>query len=291
MVVSRFVEFMGFTALALMFLLPPFVSAQTPYFPLSIYPENPLNGDLVEVSISNVNDLAAGARFVWYYNGTEVRNVSKAFTDTLLSDSYIVQSGEWTVIVYVYDRTEARQLINTSTISFTVQMSLTPGSTATPTATPSPTPTPTPQPTPSPTPTATPTAGGAGGGGGGGSGFGGGGGAGGGGGVAAPQSTPESTPSPTPTPIPSLTTPEPTPTAPVTATSPNVTEKKPENKVAPNVKGAEKGAPTKKPAVSEESANETGIQNTTSEKPFKTPLGVEAAILGLVIAFILRRWA
>lgn len=147
--VSNRTPFMG-GAIGILSILPfltatPFVSAQkTPYFPISVYPSNPLDGDLVEVSISNVNDLAASARFFWYHDGSAVREVEKTFTDTLLSDSNVVQSGEWTVAVYLYDRTESKQLINSSTISFTVQ----PAPTSSPTTV-SPAPTPAiPAPTP-----------------------------------------------------------------------------------------------------------------------------------------------
>lgn len=270
------ISFVGVLAVFLCFTIIPLVSAQkTPYFPISAFPSNPLDGDMVEVSISNVNDLAASARFVWYRDGIMVREVEKAFTDTLLSDSYQVQSGEWTVTVYLYDRTESKQLINSSTISFTVQPAL-----ATPTQSPTPTPTPTTSPTPTPTPTGTS-------GGGGGGGFG-------GGGIPAPPQSTQPTPEPgineTPTPEPS-----PTPTASPTplSTTPSLTQKEGQ---AEEQKSGTESTPvptieeTEEPSVNatEERVNLTE-QKSPPEQPLRIPLGIEAGILSLAVALALRR--
>jgi len=270
------ISLVGVLAVFLCFTIIPLVSAQkTPYFPISAFPSNPLDGDMVEVSISNVNDLAASARFVWYRDGIMVREVEKAFTDTLLSDSYQVQSGEWTVTVYLYDRTESKQLINSSTISFTVQPAL-----ATPTQSPTPTPTPTTSPTPTPTPTGTS-------GGGGGGGFG-------GGGIPAPPQSTQPTPEPgineTPTPEPS-----PTPTASPTplSTTPSLTQKEGQ---AEEQKSGTESTPvptieeTEEPSVNatEERVNLTE-QKSPPEQPLRIPLGIEAGILSLAVALALRR--
>ncbi len=292
---SKFTGFISITSLVLIIavlLSVPFVSpvsAEVPYFPISIYPSNPVDGDVVEVSVSNYNDLAAGAVFEWYHNGTKVREIEKTFTDTLLSDSYVVQSGEWVVTVYLYDRTEPKQLINSSTISFTVQPS--PSPTPTPFPTPTSTLTPTVTPTPTPESTVSPTtsggttgAGGAGGGGFGG--FGGGGGA-----PVAPQPTSTATPTPTPTPA---ITPAITPAPSVTQEKhekTGVQEQKPSTPV-PSVKETEEERPLEKPPVNatEKSINETGeTQESTPEQTFKIPLGAEVGILGLIVALVLRK--
>ncbi len=282
--VSKLVKFIGtisLTSIIAFLLSTPFislVSAQTPYFPIYMYPSDPVDGDLVEVSVSNYNDLAAGAVFEWYHNGTKVREIEKTFTDTLLSDSYAVQPGEWTVTVHVYDRTELKQEINSSTISFTVRPSLPPAPEPTPTPSPTPIPTPTATPAPTPEPTVAPRT----------SGGGGGGAAGGGGGGAPATSQPAPQPTTTPTATP---TPEPTPTPaptipPATAPSPPVTQKP--GTPAPSADEAEKERPSVD--TTERIINETGeVQESTPEQAFKTPLGVEVGIFGLIVALILRK--
>lgn len=116
------------------------VSAQlVPYFPVSMFPENPKDGDVVEVYVSNYDDLAGSARFVWMKDGVVYRNVTEPFTATSISDSFTVFPGSWNVTVYVYDRSDPPKLINLSSISFEVS-----GTTTTPTPAPELTPTPTP---------------------------------------------------------------------------------------------------------------------------------------------------
>lgn len=145
-------------------------SAQfVPYFPVTMFPENPKDGDVVEVYVSNYDDLAGSARFVWIKDGVIYRNVTKPFTVTSISDSLTVFPGSWNVTVYVYDRSDPPNLINFSSIGFEVSGT---ALTRTPTPTPEPTPTSTAQPTtPAGSQTLTPTSGdgGAGGGTGGGS--------------------------------------------------------------------------------------------------------------------------
>ncbi|AIY90867.1 hypothetical protein [Geoglobus acetivorans] len=128
------------------------VSAQNvPYFPVTVFPENPRDGDTVEAYVSNYEDLAGSARFQWIHNGTVYREVTKDFTSTSISDSFVVFPGSWEVVVYVYDRSDPPKLINYSSVSFDVVNT---SPLQTPTPTPEPTATleltPTPKPTPQP---------------------------------------------------------------------------------------------------------------------------------------------
>lgn len=209
------------TCLILLVIFPCITTGQNvPYFPLTYYPSEPQNGDVVEVYVSNYNDLAKFAKFQWVNDGEVYRETEKIFTSTSISDSFEVFPGNWVVYVYVYDKTNPPKLINSSSIQFEVPGLVT-------------THTPTPVQTQTPTPTPTSSSGGFSGGGGGGS-------------VkeTTPAPEPSTTATPTPVPTPDLETtpvatpitPAPTPTkteSPVPAPSPTPSDGKTEEKPIP----------------------------------------------------------
>ena len=111
--------------------------AYIPYFPVSIYPENPDNGSAVYVTVENTEMLAKSCVFNWYKDGELVKQVKVEFSGSSAEDFMLVSHGSWIVRVDVYDYYD--QLINYTEVKFTVAQL----QTATPTPTPSPTPTPT----------------------------------------------------------------------------------------------------------------------------------------------------
>ena len=183
-----------FPIFLILFFLQISLAQNVPYFPISYYPLTPSEGDVVEVWVYNYNNLAGSVEFQWIKDGTVIRSVTKSFsTSTSVMDSYTVSAGNWKVLALVYDKASPPQLINTSSVEFTVsgttsvtptpEPTLSPTPTQTPEPTPAPTPTPThiPTPTATPVPTLTPTP------------------------TSAQTLTPESTPTPEPTPSPTPT--------------------------------------------------------------------------------------
>ncbi len=186
-----------FPIFLILFFLQMSLAQNVPYFPISYYPLTPSEGDVVEVWVYNYNNLAGSVEFQWIKDGTVVRSVTKSFsTSTSVMDSYTVSAGNWKVLALVYDKASPPQLINTSSVEFTVS-----GTTSV-----TPTPTPTPSPTSTPTQAPSSVRGASGGYSGGGSGSSSGGFS---GGVSPVEK--EETPTPTLTPTPELT-PTPTPT-------------------------------------------------------------------------------
>lgn len=221
-----------FLMCSLTFLLTP-AGAYVPYFPLEIYPENPSNGTDLAVFVHNPEGFGNWCSINWFHDGQLVRNVNKSFVNNLADDSFTVEYGSWEIRVEVFDY--YNQLINISTVSFTIAPE------ATPTLTPEPTPTPSPTPTPAPSSGSTGSAGG--------------------GGGALPAPTPSPTPTPTPTPT---HTPEPVSTA-----TPGVTPSTPEHISTPVTMPT--FVPTTPPAPSPTSQPSGEINESVNATPTVTP--------------------
>ena len=254
------------------------VSAQSvPYFEIIYYPSNPADGQFVEVTVYNNNNLAGSVKFVWTKDGASVREATKSFSSSnAVTDSNPVSAGYWKVTAYVYDRLSPPQLINTSSVSFEVSSSTG-------------TPTPTLTPTPTPASTATPV-GGASGGSGGASGGGSAGGYGGGGGSggSAGESVTSQTPTPTPTAKPTET-PSPTPakTEKPAFTPQHQPASTPIPAHTPNLSSTPTPTPTVKPSPTAETGGKIENKGKTSVPGFEL---LSAFIGGISALLIMRKY-
>ncbi len=263
-------------------------SAIIPYFPASYFPDNPVTGTNMEITVQNYQDLAFHAEFQWYRNGSLQRDVVIPFSSGIAQDTYTVTTGSWEVVVMALDY--YNQVINTTSVTFYVVSSIN----TTPTSTPTPSITPTPSVTPvTPTPH--------------------------------PPSPPFGEPAPTPTPFPA-NTPSESQTqenttqsgeSPVNETS----QIQPSENISTNTTGSEPSIPVNttqgnhtssfenqtvsepemNPAMSETPVHNTPAQSKTpvkespppsetpAEKVKRVPMGIIPFIVAIVIALMVRR--